>query len=119
MELLRRMITTDYRPMTADLLNLVYPLWYWILEGSSPKESLLKARVERLVQDILNQDLFFLEQATRCIERGDFSSYCCILADIEAEFERIRKELEMIHRRVTSSRESVDSALANTLRQTS
>lgn len=117
-ELLRRMITTDYRPMTADLLNLVYPLWYWMLERSSSKEALLKARVEGVVQDILNQDLFFLEQTIRCIEAGDFSSYYCILADIEAEFECIRGELEVVHRRVTSSRDSVDFVLADTSNQT-
>lgn len=113
-ELLQKMITIDYRPMTADLLNLVYPLWYWMLERSSPKDALLKARVEGVVQDILNQDLFFLEQTIQCIERGDFSSYYCILADIEAEFDRIRRELEVVHREVTRSRDSVDFVFANT-----
>lgn len=117
-ELLRRMLTTDYRPMTADLFNLVYPLWYWMLERSGSMEAQLKAKVEGMVQDILNQDLFFLEQTIRCIERGDFSSYYCILADIEAEFARIRRELEVVHREVTSSRDNVDFVFANTSNQT-
>ena len=116
-ELLRRMITTDYRPMTDDLLNLVYPLWHWVLERSSSEEALLKARVRGMVQDILNQDLFFLEQTIRCIEECDFSSYYHILADIEAEFERIRGELEAVYRRVTSNRDNVDFVFPNTPNQ--
>ncbi len=119
-ELLQKMITIDYRPMTADLLNLVYPLWYWTLERSSPKDALLKARVEGVIQDILNQDLFFLKQTIQCIERGDFSSYYCILADIEAEFDRIRRELEVVHREVTGRRDRDKFRLvfANTSDQT-
>ena len=117
-ELLRRMITTDYRPMTADLLDLVYPLWYWSLGRSGSKETSLKATVEGIVRDILAMDISFLEQVIRCLERDDFSSYYRILADIESEFERIKGELEAVHRKVASGQDGVGFTLANISDQT-
>jgi len=109
-ELLRRMITTDYRPMTQGLLELIYPLWYWMLGHSGARDTSIKNRIEDAVRRILNQDLYFLEQAIRCIEYSDLSSYYHILADTESEFQRIRRELRVIHHTIAHRHDQVHIA---------
>jgi hypothetical protein len=103
-ELVRRMVISGYRPVKQGLLEHIYPLWYWMLGPSRPGEAQLKADVGRLVQDVLAQDLAFVEQVIRCIEQGDLSSYYVILSGVEHEYARIKAELGALYVLVTRIR---------------